>query len=107
MNITKFNDMVTLNGNQVMTTSLKVAEYFGKRHDNIIRKIRSTINDCADQEYIHRNFMLADYTDEQGKVRPMFNMTKDGFVFLVMGFTGKAALQIKIKYMQAFDWMAE
>ena len=41
------------------------------------------------------------------ELRPMFKMTKDGFIFLVMGFTGKAAAQIKEAYINAFNWMAE
>ena len=109
MNIIKFdfNEMVTLQGNQVMTTSLKVAEYFGKRHKDVLKKIRNTINDCDNPEYTQRNFAPFDFIDKNGEVQPAFNLTRNGFMLLVMGFTGKAALQIKIKYMQAFDWMAE
>ncbi|GKW43346.1 hypothetical protein PEC301879_32040 [Pectobacterium carotovorum subsp. carotovorum] len=36
----------------------------------------------------------------------MYSMTKDGFMLVVMGFTGKAAMQSKITYIQAFNWMA-
>lgn len=99
--------MVTLQGNQVMTTSLKVAEYFGKRHKDVLKKIRNTISDCDDSEYTQRNFAPFDFIDKNGETKPAFNLTRNGFMLLVMGFTGKAALQIKIKYMQAFDWMAE
>lgn len=106
MNVIKFDfqDMVTLNGNEVMTTSLKVAEHFGKRHADILRAIK---NIGCSKEFSERNFASADYIDEQGKLRPMFKMTKDGFTFLVMGFTGKAADQIKESYINAFNWMAE
>ncbi|WP_237398526.1 MULTISPECIES: Rha family transcriptional regulator [unclassified Gilliamella] len=109
MNIIKFdfNEMVTLQGNQVMTTSLKVAEYFGKRHKDVLKKIRNTINDCDNPEYTQRNFAPFDFIDKNGEAQPAFNLTRNGFMLLVMGFTGKTALQIKIKYMQAFDWMAE
>lgn len=109
MNIIKFdfNEMVTLSGNQVMTTSLKVAEYFGKKHKDVLKKIRNTIKDCDNQEYTQRNFAPFDFIDKNGEVQPAFNLTRNGFMLLVMGFTGKTALQIKIKYMQAFDWMAD
>ncbi|WP_334324337.1 Rha family transcriptional regulator [Gilliamella apicola] len=100
----KFENMVTLQGSQVMTTSLKVAEYFNKRHDNILRGINKL--ECS-KEFRALNFEEASYLDEQGKLRPMFKMTKDGFIFLVMGFTGKAAAQIKEAYINAFNWMAE
>ena len=99
-----FNEMVALQGNQVMTTSLKVAEYFNKRHDNILRGINKL--ECS-KEFRALNFEEAGYLDEQGKLRPMFKMTKDGFIFLVMGFTGKAAAQIKEAYINAFNWMTE
>ena len=103
----KFENMVTLQGNQVMTTSLKVAEYFGKRHKDVLKKIRNTTNDCDNPEYTQRNFAPFDFIDKNGEAQPAFNLTRNGFMLLVMGFTGKTALQIKIKYMQAFDWMAE
>ena len=102
MNIIKFdfNEMVTLQGDQVMTTSLKVAEYFGKRHKDVLKKIRNTINDCDNPQYTQRNFAPFDFIDKNGEVQPAFNLTRNGFMLLVMGFTGKAALQIKIKYMR-------
>lgn len=100
----KFENMVTLNGNKVMTTSLKVAEYFQKRHSDILRAIKRV--ECT-EDFRERNFALADYIDEQGKLRPMIKMTKDGFVFLVMGFTGKSAGSIKESYINAFNWMAD
>lgn len=106
MNIIKFdfNEMVTLQGNQVVTTSLKVAEYFNKRHDNILRGINKL--ECS-KKFRALNFEEASYLDEQGKLRPMFKMTKDGFIFLVMSFTGKTAAQIKEAYIKAFNWMAD
>ena len=109
MNIIKFdfNEMVTLQGNQVMTTSLKVAEYFGQSHKNVLRSIRQLIEDCNNLNYTQLNFEPFDFIDKNGDTQTAFNLTRNGFILLVMGFTGKSALQIKIKYMQAFDWMAE
>ena len=109
MNIIKFdfNEMVTLQGNQVMTTSLKVAKYFGRSHKNVLRSIRQLIEDCNNLNYTQLNFEPFDFIDKNGDTQPAFNLTRNGFILLVMGFTGKPALQIKIKYMQAFDWMAE
>ncbi|MGY4700408.1 Rha family transcriptional regulator, partial [Avibacterium paragallinarum] len=85
-----------------MTDSLKVAEYFGKRHDNLLR-ILNNLN-CS-KEFSHLNFKAAKYTDEQGKKRPMFLMTQDGFTLLVMGFTGKKAMQFKEAYIKKFNQM--
>ena len=38
-----FRDLV-----MVLTTSVKVAEFFGKRHDNVLRKIRQVIAECPE-----------------------------------------------------------
>ncbi|MWQ21513.1 transcriptional regulator [Glaesserella parasuis] len=68
-----------------MTDTLKVAEYFGKRHDNLLQIIKNL--GCSD-EFRHLNFKEAKYIDEQGKARKMYLMTQDGFTLLVMGLTG-------------------
>ena len=62
----KFENMVTLQGSQVMTTSLKVAEYFNKRHDNILRGINKL--ECS-KEFRALNFEEASYLDEQGQIK--------------------------------------
>ncbi|MBJ7582971.1 Rha family transcriptional regulator [Aeromonas veronii] len=87
-----------------MTTSLIVAEAFGKRHDNVLRKLESL--ECS-QEFNALNFEAVEYLDGKGELRRAWNMTKDGFIFLVMGFTGKQAASIKEAYINAFNWMAD
>ncbi|WP_218055861.1 MULTISPECIES: Rha family transcriptional regulator [unclassified Gilliamella] len=100
----KFENMVTLQGNQVMTTSLKVAKYFGRKHKTILRAIRNL--NCS-KKFNERNFVPVNYIDEKGEAREMYNLTKDGCIFLIMGFTGEKAAQIKEAYIDAFNWMAE
>lgn len=85
---------------QAITTSLKVAEAFGKRHDSVLRTIAAL--ECSPEFRAH-NFVAAEYTDAQGKPRPMFTITRDGFAFLASGFTGKEAAQWKEKYIAAFN----
>ena len=97
-------DAITLNHNQVRTSSLKVAEAFGKRHDNVVRSIQSI--ECS-QEFNALNFEAVEYLDKKGEKRTLWEMTKDGFMFLVMGFTGKKAAQVKEAYIKAFNEMAE
>ena len=87
-----------------MTNSLKVAEAFGKQHKDVLRKIAHL--DCS-TEFNERNFALVEYVDGKGEKRPAYEMTKDGFIFLVMGFTGKQAAAIKEAYINAFNWMAD
>ncbi|EKF3202363.1 Rha family transcriptional regulator [Salmonella enterica] len=93
---------VTIENGRAVTTSVAVAEYFRKRHDDILKKIR--LLDCS-PEFSARNFAGAEYTDEQGKKRPAYQITKNGFVFLVMGFTGKKAAAFKEAYIAEFDRM--
>jgi len=80
MNIIKFdfNEMVTLQGNQVMTTSLKVAEYFGRSHKNVLRAIKNL--ECSD-DFTKRNFELCFEINnlQNNKPQPFYKMTKDGF----------------------------
>jgi phage regulatory protein, rha family len=98
---------ITVHNNQPRTTSLLVAECFGKRHDNIIRKIHML--DCS-QEFHALNFeeMIIEVEIGKGAKRktPVYEMTKDGFIFLVMGFTGHKAAAIKEAYINAFNLMA-
>lgn len=103
MNALDLSQAVFIQDQQIKTDSLKVADAFGKRHTHVLRAIESL--DCP-KEFSEPNFGLANYTDEQGKPRPMYEMTKDGWMFLVMGFTGEKAAQIKIAFINAFNAMA-
>lgn len=93
---------VTVENGRAVTTSVAVAEYFGKRHDNVIQKIK--LLDCS-SEFNALNFKDVTYTDAKGEKRPAYQITKNGFVFLVMGFTGKRAAQFKETYIAEFDRM--
>lgn len=96
---------------QVITTSLRVAEVFGKRHDNILRQINSLIGSLREQQDFsplkneEAKFAVANYKDEQGKLRKQYIITRDGFTLLAMGFTGSKALKFKLQYIQAFNAM--
>jgi Rha family phage regulatory protein len=93
---------VQISNDQIVTTSTDIANCFGKRHDNILRKIENL--DCS-AEFSALNFEVAEYKDEQDKTRPMYRITKDGFVYLAMGFTGAKAAQFKEAYINAFNQM--
>ncbi|EDX3147410.1 transcriptional regulator [Salmonella enterica subsp. diarizonae serovar 61:l,v:1,5,7] len=93
---------VTVENGRAVTTSVAVAEYFGKRHDNVIQKIK--LLDCS-SEFNALNYKDVTYTDAKGEKRPAYQITKNGFVFLVMGFTGKKAAAFKEAYIAEFDRM--
>jgi Rha family phage regulatory protein len=94
--------VVQIINNQITTTSTDLAKCFGKHHRNVLRKIESL--ECS-AEFSALNFELAEYKDEQDKTRPMYRITRDGFVFLAMGFTGTKAAQFKEAYINAFNQM--
>lgn len=95
---------------QAVTTSREISDYFGKAHRDVLKATRNTIeqlNQSADgREFSGRNFALAEYRDEQGKPRPLYVLTRDGFTLLAMGFTEVKALQFKIAYINAFNRMS-
>lgn len=90
--------------NQVLTNSLLVAEKFGKEHNKVIRDIQNL--SCSD-EFRAANFGVSSYISLQNKELPMYVMTKDGFSFLVMGYTGVKAGMFKEGYIKAFNKMEE
>lgn len=92
------------NENQVLTNSLLVAEKFEKEHSKVIRDIQNL--SCSD-EFRAANFGLSSYISQQNKELPMYVMTKDGFSFLVMGYTGSKAGMFKEEYIKAFNKMEE
>lgn len=88
-----------------VTTSLAIAEYFDKRHDQVLESVRNAQSQVSDL-FRNQNFLESKYTPEgQTRSYPMYYLTKNGFIFLVMGFTGEEAGRIKEAYINAFDQM--
>lgn len=90
----------TQNGEPV-ASSRQVAENFGKEHKNVIQAVQNLVaeNSAAKAMFYETTF------ENRGKQYPMYLMTRDGFTLLAMGFTGKAALEWKLKYIAAFNAM--
>lgn len=86
----------------VTTTSLQVAEHFEKTHKSVLRAIG---NIGCSEDFRRRNFVPSSYINEQGKEQPCYRLTRDGFVSLAMGFTGKEAWQWKEAYIDTFNKM--
>ncbi len=87
---------------QFWTTSLDVAEKFEKQHKDVLKAIRNL--DCS-EEFSRRNFAPSEYKDDRGKDQKSYFISRGGFSFLAMGFTGKRAAEWKEKYIEAFDRM--
>lgn len=87
--------------NQLVVSSLQIAEDFGKQHKNVIQSIENLV---AENSAAKSLFYETTY-ENRGKQYPMYLMNRDGFSLLVMGFTGKEAMNWKLKYIQAFNAM--
>lgn len=95
------NELVTINNRQVVTSSRNVAEHFEKEHKNVMAAIREIL---AAENQAAKFFKESTY-ENRGKEYPEYIMNRDGFALLVMGFTGKTALDWKMKYIEAFNAM--
>ena len=95
-------ELVIMQNQQAVTTSLKVAEVFGKRHDHILRDISNLRKDIPN---FGEMFLEGTEPDSYGRNRKMFYMNRDGFTLLAMGFTGQKAMSFKLKYIEAFNAM--
>lgn len=94
-------NLVIMKNQQAVTTSLKVAESFGKQHKHVIDSIKN----LAAENSATKSFFKKGTYENRGKQYPMYYMNRDGFTLLVMGFTGKRAMDFKIKYIEAFNQM--
>ena len=99
-------NMVQIDDGKMFTTSLIVAQAFEKEHKDVLKAISNL--ECSD-DFRERNFAPSSYTAETGNgaVReyPLYQITRDGFAFLAMGFTGKKAAAWKEKFLEAFNAM--
>ena len=98
------DELVYLKNDEPVCSSLQVAEKFGKRHADVMRSIDNLIKNDSTQNCV-QCFKQSAYKDDTGKSNKMYVMNKDGFAFLVMGFTGKKANEWKWQYIKAFNQM--
>lgn len=93
-------------GTTPTVSSLDVARHFQKKHKHVLDEIRRIQSICP-KSFLGPNFrpMSIDVEIGNGAVRkdPAYRLTRDGFFLLAMGFTGKAAIQWKIRYIEAFN----
>ena len=85
-------DMIQTENGIPTTTSLVIAQAFEKNHFDVLKAIKNL--ECS------QNF-----TDSTGRKLPMYQITRDGFAFLAMGFTGKKAAAWKERFLEAFNTM--
>nr|DAU18748.1 MAG TPA: regulatory protein [Caudoviricetes sp.] len=95
--------LVVIQNNQIVVSSKDLAEHFGKEHKVVLRAIREILleQNCANEFFHEESYSY------NGRRLPFYLMNRDGFSLLAMGFTGKKALQWKLKYIEAFNEMEE
>lgn len=99
----KDNTLVFIKNDTPLTTSRTVAEQFDKKHKHVLEDIRQILaaENSATKFFFETSF------NNRGKQYPEYLMTRDGFSLLAMGFTGKKALEFKLKFIDAFNRMEE
>ena len=104
-----FRDIVFMSGSEAVTDSFCVARAFGKEQKNVIRDIERTIKACPEEFDTKLNFELCYKNNElqNGKPQKFYKLRKDGLMLLVMSYTKKEAMRIKVAYINAFNWMAD
>lgn len=99
-------NLVKIENSQIVTTSVKIAEIFGKSHAHVLRDIKAL--ECSDsfrESNFGLSYIIKQLPNNGSKQLPMYYITRDGFMFLVMGFTGKTAAKWKEAYIKAFNEM--
>ncbi|MCI3922464.1 phage antirepressor KilAC domain-containing protein [Paenibacillus sp. TRM 82003] len=97
-------NLVYINNGKPVTTSMIVAETFGKEHRRVMQDIREL--ECSHEFRLH-HFVQSSYINGQNRQMPMALITFDGFMFLAMGYTGPVAAQLKEKYIAEFNRMRQ
>lgn len=100
------NDIIlSMQNGEPVVSSRQIAESFEKRHDHVMRDIEDIVRGLPKNGDTPM-FYKTEYVHEQnGQSYPMYLMNRDGFTLLAMGFTGKVALEWKLKYIAAFNEM--
>ena len=99
------NELVIMHNKQAVTTSLRVAEVFGKDHKNVMQAIKAKIQSAENSADYQKMFAEGTYKDGRNRDQKLYYLNRDGFTFIAFSFTGKTADEFKLKYIQAFNSM--
>lgn len=94
--------VLSMQSGEPVASSRQIAENFEKRHDHVMRDIDAIKKDVPN---FGEMFFETTAPDSYGREQRAYLMNRDGFTLLAMGFTGKAALEWKLKYIAAFNEM--
>lgn len=97
------NEIVSIQHRKAVTTSLIVAEVFRKQHKDVKKAIENLMAELPEKD--RRNFAPIFVSDSYGRKQPAYEINRDAFTLLAMGFNGKKALMFKLQYIDAFNRM--
>lgn len=103
-------NLIQVVNDEVFTTSLLVAEKFGKEHGKVLRAIDTIMSSDSIEPklaLLNSMFIKESYLDSRNREKPMYHINRDGFTLLAMGFTGAEALKWKLEYIEAFNTMEQ
>ena len=113
-NVVVINNVDVIFGNSdngVFCTSLDIAKVFEKEHFHVLRDIKQILSDLreigdlqckSNFEFSFKSLKIEGFKGKEKKI-PYYNLTRDGFSLLAMGFTGKKALKFKIAFIDTFN----
>ena len=96
------NGLVVIEHGSPVTNSLVIAEKFNKPHADVAKAIRKTISQIP-VDFSSSSFFEGKFMNSRGREYDCFKMNRDAYSLIVMGFTGKAALDWKIKFILDCD----
>ena len=97
------NELITVVDGKPVVTTKQVADHFGRKHRDVLVSLAKILETAG--EFGSENYRTSSYISLQNKKLDCYDMTRDGFTLLVMGFDGEKAQQWKIKYIEAFNAM--
>lgn len=94
--------ILSMRNGKPVVSSRQIAENFDKNHRDVLRAVDNLKEDVRN---FAQMFFESTEADSYGREQRTYLMNRDGFTLLAMGFTGKAALEWKLKYIAAFNEM--
>lgn len=105
-NISVINDLINDNG-KILVSSRAVAERFEKRHNDVVNAIENKIENLTTKKFTVKKLFIQSEFEHKGNLYKEYLLTRDGFAFIVMGFTGLKADMWKLAYIEAFNMMED
>lgn len=96
-------ELITVVDGKPVVTTKQVADHFGRKHRDVLVSLAKILETAGG--FGSENYRTSSYISLQNKKLDCYEMTRDGFTLLVMGFDGEKAQQWKIKYIEAFNAM--